>query len=393
MQLRHPARFHDGETAASRPASVTLTAQGIRIDETESSRFHLWRYEDLKSPEAIPGVDAFRLSTRLDEDAQLVIESARFAEDLARVAPDVVSKRGRVRRIGKEAALAIALVAGLGLALFIGIPSLAHVGARMMPVGWDDALGKGFEDHFLFQGARCQAAAGRRALDKMVGRLRPAFEWDRPLSIAVADNGIVNAFAAPGGRVVLLRGLIEKAEAPEEVAGVLAHELGHVVKYHPTENFIRIMGITTLIDLVLGDGAAMLEALGEAGGWLLLLSHGREAESEADVEAVRMMAEVGIDPAGLARFFARLGEEAKGEDEAADKPGAGKKQKEEEGGLGSLLAYLSTHPPLAERERRAAEAHVVNTRPVLSAAEWRDLKAICGEKTENGKGSGDERAK
>ena len=107
MNPGHPATFHDGETAASRRAAVTLTAQGLRIDETEGSRFHLWRYEDLKSPEAMPGVDAFRISTRGNEDAQLVVESASFAADLARVAPGVVSKRGRVKRIGKEAGLAI----------------------------------------------------------------------------------------------------------------------------------------------------------------------------------------------------------------------------------------------------------------------------------------------
>ena len=55
MNLRHAATFHDGKSAARRTATVTLTAQGIRIDETESRRFHLWRYEDLTSPEAIPG--------------------------------------------------------------------------------------------------------------------------------------------------------------------------------------------------------------------------------------------------------------------------------------------------------------------------------------------------
>ena len=381
MNLRHAATFHDGRSAARRTATVTLTAQGIRIDETESRRFHLWRYEDLTSPEAIPGVDAFRLSSKTMAEAQLVVESASFAEDLARVAPGVVSSRGRVWRIGKEAGLAIAVVAALGLALVYGIPSLAHIGARVIPHGWEDELGRSFENHFLFRGKRCEDPAGRRALDKMLTRLAPGYVWDRQLRVKVVDHAMVNAFAAPGGRVVLLRGLIEKAETAEEVAGVLAHELGHVLKYHPTENFIRVLGVTTLIDIVMGDGATLLEVLGEAGGLLLLLSHSRKAEAEADAVAVAMLAEVGIDPVGLARFFARL-DKAKDKGEKQDEK-KGEKKGEDKGF--SLLAYLSTHPVLAERERRAREARVRNPRPVLSPEEWRALKAICGQKPAPGK--------
>ncbi len=379
MRLDHPARFHDGQTAASRAATVTLTAQGLRIDETDDNRFHIWRYEDLTSPEAIPGVDAFRLSHRDTPDAQLVVESPTFPEALARVAPALVSRRGRARRIGKEALLAIGLIAAVVLALFVGIPSLAHIAARTIPASWDDALGEGFENHFLMRGERCDAPAGLAALDKMVARLRPAVDWDRPLDIAVSGNPMVNAFAAPGGRVVLLRGLIEAAETPEEVAGVLAHELGHVVKYHPTENFIRVLGITTLIDLIVGDGSTLLEALGEAGGWLLVLTHSRDAEAEADEVAIVMLAETGVDPNGLASFFARLHAAEDTEAEKTESEKGAKGETDDGGGLDALLAYLSTHPPLADRERRAREAAVRNPRPILNAEEWQALRGICGE--------------
>src|SRR5690606_26348291 len=100
-------------------------------------------------------------------------------------------------------------------------------------------------------------------------------------TVSVADDPQVNAFAAPGGRIVLLEGLLREAESPDEIAGVLAHEIGHVTERHPTAAALRLLGIQALLTGIFGDGSLASAAAG-AGGLLVALSYSRDDERTAD---------------------------------------------------------------------------------------------------------------
>ena len=135
-----------------------------------------------------------------------------------------------------------------------------------------------------------------------------------------------NAFALPGGTVVITDALIERFDDPDLWAGVLAHELTHVSESHGLENLYRALGLYAVVTLVAGETGPVLEDVLLEGNLLLGLSHGRAAEREADAGGVELMRAAGYDPEGLARFF----------DWVAAQPGG-------EGG------WLSTHPGGEER--------------------------------------------
>ena len=138
----------------------------------------------------------------------------------------------------------------------------------------------------------------------------------------VADDNVVNAFAMPGGFVVVHSGLLALAANAEEVAGVLAHEVQHVEKRHSLKALAKSAGLMVTISMVFGD----LGGLVSLGQDLIGLRFSRQHESEADAEGLKALVAAGIAPAGMRDFFRKMG------DKESLNPG-----------------WLSSHPASADR--------------------------------------------
>ena len=145
-----------------------------------------------------------------------------------------------------------------------------------------------------------------------------AFKWH------VADDPAINAFAIPGGHVVVFSGLIKAADSPEEVAGVLAHEIEHVLQRHSLKAMVHNLGWRAVIAMVTGDWTGSL--LGEFATQMGILKYGRDKESEADLKGLQLLKQARIDPNGMERFFDKLSRQG-----------------------GTQIALLSTHPASKER--------------------------------------------
>lgn len=143
-------------------------------------------------------------------------------------------------------------------------------------------------------------AAIERIVCALAGALGPS---PYAFRVHVVDDPVVNAFAVPGGGMVLFRGLVEAARTPEELAGVLAHEMSHVVHRHGTRALIRELSLRALVAIVTGNVAGLEQALGTAGQ-LGGLRYRRSDELEADRAAVALLAAAQIDPAGMVRAAA-----------------------------------------------------------------------------------------
>ncbi len=159
------------------------------------------------------------------------------------------------------------------------------------------------------------------------GRERPG----AALHVHVIDDArTVNAFATPGGHLYVHSGLLLVAEDEAQVAGVLAHEAGHVVRRHAARQLVDAYGLQAILSLALGKNPRLLETLaGRIAATGLLLAHSREQEREADEAAVRFTADAGYDPRGIVDFFRILrGSERQGP---------------------KAVAWLSTHPSTADR--------------------------------------------
>jgi len=162
-----------------------------------------------------------------------------------------------------------------------------------------------------------------------------------PWDFHVVDDPSINAFAIPGGHVYVHTGLIANANSASELAGVMAHEISHVVARHSTEQITRQYGLSILAGLVLGQNPGQLQEIAAqivAGGALARFS--RDAEREADEIGIRLMYDAGYDPRGMASMFRVLLEHQQREPSRVEQ-------------------FFSTHPTTMERvrdaEKRAAQ--------------------------------------
>lgn len=147
----------------------------------------------------------------------------------------------------------------------------------------------------------------------------------------IDDDKTVNAFATPGGYIYVYTGLLLSATSEEEVAGVLAHEAGHVVGRHSARQMVNAYGLEAVLSLALGKNPGLAGQLaGAIAGNGLMLAHGRSEEIEADELGATYSAKAGWNPKGLITFFEKLKEQQGG-----DTPRA--------------LTFLSTHPATGDR--------------------------------------------
>ena len=240
---------------------------------------------------------------------------------------------------------AVALAAGAAFAL--------PRAARHLP--WSVERWLGAMVDAVPPGRSCRAAdrPGPAALlDKLVQRIYPLYPEDRllPITVDVIHGDAVNAFATLGGHIYVFEGLIAQARSPEELAGVLAHEIEHVRNRH----IVQALGVNLLTMMAL---KAALPGGGQVDPrtvhLFLSLQFSRQEESEADQLGLERLRSAQVDAGGFAQFFAR----------ARSMPAA--------------PPILSNHPSNESREALAARFAGYPVRPILGPGEWETLSAIC----------------
>ncbi|MFO0988286.1 MAG: M48 family metallopeptidase [Alphaproteobacteria bacterium] len=353
--------FSDGRTAEMRPALVRLGASALGVRGERGEALAEWPYRDLRLLEEVYAGQPVRLRSRNGGDARLVVRDPAFLDAVSRHSRHLHGNNmQRTRALPRILGWGGATIATL-IALYFGLPVLAEPIAAVMPLSWEERMGRSVRGQALAilgrNSRECAGAEGKAAIEALVKRLAATVETRYRFDVVVVDNGLVNAFAAPAGYIVVFRGLIDKASSAEEVAGVLAHEMGHVIERHGTEALIRQLGMSAIFGAMLGDASGIGSTAADIGSQLAVLSYGRAAEREADAVGVDMLNRADIRGAGLVGFFRRIGKET-GDD-----------------GKG-ILRYLGTHPPTGERAADI-EARAAGRGDAMSAAEWQALRRIC----------------
>jgi predicted Zn-dependent protease len=352
--------FTDGHSAMQHAARILLGASALAILDVRNTRLAEWPYRQLRLVEEVYAGRPARLKVA-GGDARLVVRDPAF---LAALASHARHLRGHnmqhSRALPRALTWGAATLATL-VGLYFGLPLFAEPIAAVVPLAWEERMGRSVmsQAKALFGGdiKECTAPDGRAALEGLTARLGRTIDSRYTFRVQVVDSPIVNAFAAPGGYVVIFRGLIAKAQSADEVAGVLAHEMGHVIERHSTEGLIRQIGMRVLVGAMIGDASGIGSTAADVGTQLASLSYGRAAEREADRVGLMMLNAADIRGTGLANFFQRL----------AGKDGDGDSR---------LFRYFATHPPSSERAREVA-SRAAGIGEAMNAPDWRALQAIC----------------
>lgn len=352
------ARWSDGRTAVARDATATLTETGVAIALVSAGEHFIWPYDSLSVGEPLRphSVDAV-ISSKSAPGCSLFVPNSSFVANLARHVPRLTARAERWHNARPWIAGMLAVVA-LIVAAQVADFSPAHALAKMVPHSWSQRLGDETL-HSMTEGKKsCVEPAGLIAVATLMQRLSKGSGRAEPFDVVVSDWSVVNAFAVPGGKIILLKGLIDKAQSPDELAGVLAHEMGHGLSLHAETGIIRAVGFAAAIEFMMGGSSGTLANLGLV---LAQLSYSRVAEHEADLQAIALLKKAEISPHGFADFFKRMEES----EHDGDKKGWGN------------LDILRSHPPTAERAALIDSQPTYETTPALNDELWQSLKQVC----------------
>ena len=225
------------------------------------------------------------------------------------------------------------LITGIILATLAGCAQFDAVSTSlfMMPVDQEIQLGNEFEQQIAKEMtlvsdpqvvSYVRKVGNRVAAGAPLGEIQPEF--------FVVQNDEINAFAVPGGAVYVQTGLIKAAADEAELAGVMAHELGHVVHRHGAKQVSRQTGLQMIEQVLVGEGGQAAQLASSLLKQGVLFDYSREDERQADQVAVTTLYKAGYDPMGVRDFFNKL-LETYGDNQSV---------------VGSFFA---SHPPTSER--------------------------------------------
>ncbi len=342
------ARYFDGRSARAQAVKLEARPGALVLLDADGAALARWPMGEItiKGDPAIEPV--IRLAARSDPEARLELSGPPAVAFARKLLPALRKEPRRGARLWLPLAAGAAAIVAIVVLAVDRLPGLL---APLVPYRVQAALGDAVLAQFGGKDLLCDNPEGVAALADLARRLSAAGGMAEPAQVQVIRLPEANAFAAPGARIAILDGLIQKAEGPDEVAGVLAHEMGHAIHHHAMRGILRQLGVSTAMTFVLGGSG-----VGDIGQTLMTLSYSRAAEAEADATALELLDRAGLRSDGLNRMLGRLSEEG---DATAVVP-----------------AWLLTHPPTADR--LAATVRPATGEPALSPEQWAALRGICG---------------
>jgi predicted Zn-dependent protease len=348
--------LYDGRTADKQPVALTLEVHGVRIRTPDGMTTH-WPIADVRQTQGSFSSEQMRIEFGTDPVQALIVDEPGFVEAMRQSYP-LAPLRGQAQTTRFALWSVGALVAAIVLYV-VGAPVAASWTAERVPVSWEAALGREVTREMAPESKQCvdpmALGAAREILNRLIATTP---ENPYQFSLAIVKDSMINAFAAPGGFVVVNSGLLKAAETPEQFAGVLAHELQHVLLRHTTRGILRDAPIKIAIQTLFGGTSA--ETVGQLVGTMGVLSYRRGDESEADREGLRMLQAAGIDPTGMVEFMKVLDQQNKM--------------------ASSIPKYLSSHPRSADRAEvlnTLAKVGSVAPGAPLDRAEWSRVRNRC----------------
>lgn len=364
------ARYYDGQTATPLDVTFAITRdddpQLLIAEPDTQDELDRWALDEVFEVPARKG--ELRLGARgrpygarlvLSGDG-LIIAARKLLPGLAR--QQRADRGEQLRLIGLATGALVSVIA----AYVFGVPLLARNIVPLVPAQWEADLGETARqqiDQIIgFDGVAslCDPdpdSLANRAIRAFAAEVMDGTGSPFTPEITVVRSSIANAFALPGGASYYFSALLEQTESPDEFAGVMAHELGHVYYRHGLEGLIESSATGLLVGFVLGDLTG-LSVAGGLGSAMIDTRFSREAERQADAFAAAAGSRMGFSPAALADLLERVADD---------------------GGAGQMLQVFSTHPLTADRRVALETAPPPPAgRQVFSPDEWQAIKSMCG---------------
>ena len=365
MPKEWSGHYYDGLRTTRNPVTVTLTAKSVVITKKDQTRIE-WPVTEVRQTQGFYAGEPVKLMRSREA---LVVPSTDGSNDflnaLKAITPQKDAKfnapQTRFTRFYRAMLAAVAGIAVIATMYVWVIPAISNAAADKIPPSWEEKLGNSVIEGMLRNFKTCEDKRSEEAVAKIMLRLTAA-AGPNPYTfkVHIVKASIMNAFALPGGHIILFTGLINKTGRPEELAGVLSHEMQHILKRHSTKRIMQSFSTGMILTMLAGDAAGAINAVNILNN----MRYSRIAEEEADREGLTLMKRAQVDPAGLIDFFDKLEK-----NHGMAKPG--------------ILSYLSTHPETSDRIALLKSHMPRNAQPyenLLPDTDWAEVSKICSTK-------------
>ncbi|MEK6699675.1 MAG: M48 family metallopeptidase [Nitrospirota bacterium] len=328
--------YYDGRWPIAVPATMEFTGQDALLTANLTSG--RYAVDTLKVSPRIGKTDRF---IALPSGGQFQCADHAFLESLPQASPSEGPVAWLEERWGVALA-GVAIVACMLLAgYFFGLPAAAERIAARIPIETEQTLGKQalawLDEQGWFTPTNLDKNT-QKGIQDGFDRLRSELPLKNHYQLEFRAAGAIgaNAFALPGGTIVITDDMVKAAESPDEVQAVLAHEIGHVELRHTLRSVLQNSVTAVVVATVTADAASLSVAVAGLPVLVAQTKYSREFEAAADAFAFRLLKQKGHSPAAFASLMERLAKQHEQEERA--------------------FAYVSSHPVTAERVKRARAA-------------------------------------
>jgi Zn-dependent protease with chaperone function len=341
-------KYFDGKKPVSIPVSWEIRNDLLIMHVIESgARLPSWELK--KCRQDLDQNTAFVLkNTETEESLEIEGDNSAFPKEL-------IKDKKVSFRVDYFAGVALALVITM-FAFFKSIPFLSKYVAQLVPYEQEQKLSEHLKLSDLGDIKACvPEKESQAAFDKLMKRIYPIDKDDFPgfLKVEIVKYPVSNALTFPGGRIVVFDDVIVNAKSPEELAGVIAHEIGHAKKRHIMQKIVSTLSMAAVFQFIGGDFSSALALDPSTVLSIGTLAFDRGMETEADQFAYERLVQSKINPHDVAGFFERLSMNS-------DK-----------------YAILSSHPGDESRIKLFRSKNDVKALPILTKKEWQALKDYC----------------
>lgn len=306
-----------------------ISAQSITIKNASMAFLEQWKQENIIELQSYNGKHL------LKHGKQFPFDTLEFTEPSIVTALRQLEPRPAYLKTGKGIApfmglIKACIILGIIAALLIGAfqllkPVLISRVADQFSKEQEASLGaQVLKQQLLLE--TIDTARSRQAND-FLAQLR--IPGDYPIHITVVEKDMINAFALPGGEMVIFSGILDDMKSYSELVALIGHESGHVVKRHSLKNMLNSIANSIALSLIFGNTDALVTVLAGQAAEYQSLSYSRDAETESDEFGLEVMRLNKVDPQGMVDLFTRM--------------------QEAQGAAGAIPEFMSTHPKTENR--------------------------------------------
>lgn len=327
MELLYKATYYDGRSSRPQVIDCSVNEQAVTLVFENGTQVQ-WPLQQVKCRELKHNYISLQFGTQYPYE-QVDVTYHAFVTEYTRAA--------KLKKPRSGFGLSVPVLLGLlGLMVFCAwaayiwlLPFITDTAARYVPVSYEESLGLQLMEGMVDK--KSVDAKRTRIINQYFSELNISTPYR--VHVTVVNDKTVNAFALPGGQIVVYTGILNKMTTHEQLAALLAHEFSHVQLRHSTRSIFRSLSGYILLSLVIGDMGGVTGTIMQHAEQLTTLGHSRKLEQEADNNGLDILKQNQLDPNGMLQLFKLL---------------------EKEGG-NNVSEWISTHPDLQKRIENVQE--------------------------------------